>query len=102
MPPALSAPGAGHRRRDCHIPVHLVIRCRSEATGTYTQMLASTNTGGMSERALANHAKAATSSGNASHSRKLLAHLEKAAGYEYWPELASLAGRAPPAQPRLI
>jgi hypothetical protein len=33
---------------------------------------------------------------------RILAHLEKTAGEESRPELASLAARAPPAQPRLI
>jgi hypothetical protein len=33
---------------------------------------------------------------------RILAHLEKTAGDEFQPELASLAARAPPAQPRLI
>jgi hypothetical protein len=33
---------------------------------------------------------------------RILAHLEKAAGDEFQPELASLAARAPPAQPRLL
>jgi hypothetical protein len=33
---------------------------------------------------------------------RILAHLQKAAGDESRPELASLAARAPPAQPRLL